>query len=214
MRMRGWIFLVAMVLMVCGAGLGWAQEYQYPFQDPKLPVEVRINNILSLMTLDEKIHALSTDPSVPRLGIQGSSHIEGLHGVALGGPGGWEGKGLQPLPTTQFPQSVGLGETWDPELLRQAAAVEGYEARYIFQTDFQYAHGVARSGTPASGDRGARAEYGFSAGSAVGAERGVLWRGSVSYGDDGDGFHKGIAGRQFEILADGGADEAFFGEQQ
>ncbi|MGA7914413.1 MAG: glycoside hydrolase family 3 C-terminal domain-containing protein [Candidatus Acidiferrales bacterium] len=141
MRMRGWIFLVAMVLMVCGAGLGWAQEYQYPFQDPKLPVEVRINNILSLMTLDEKIHALSTDPSVPRLGIQGSSHIEGLHGVALGGPGGWEGKGLQPLPTTQFPQSVGLGETWDPELLRQAAAVEGYEARYIFQTDFQYAHG-------------------------------------------------------------------------
>jgi beta-glucosidase len=130
------MFLVASV-----AGLGWAQRYQYPFQDPNLPVEARINNILSLMTLDEKIRALSTDPSVPRLGIQGSSHIEGLHGVALGGPGGWGGKGLEPLATTQFPQSVGLGETWDPELLRQAAAVEGYEARYIFQTDFQVAHG-------------------------------------------------------------------------
>ncbi len=141
MRIRVWAFLIAVLLMVCGVGLGWAQEHQYPFQDPKLAVEERINNILSLMTLDEKIHALSTDPSVPRLGIQGSSHIEGLHGVALGGPGGWEGKGLQPLPTTQFPQAVGLGETWDPELLRQAAAVEGYEARYIFQTDFQYAHG-------------------------------------------------------------------------
>src|SRR5271170_4861205 len=49
-----------------------------------------------------------------------------------GGPGGWEGKGLQPLPTTQFPQAVGLGETWDPDLIRQVAAVEGYEARYIF----------------------------------------------------------------------------------
>jgi len=91
------------------------------------------------MTLEEKIAALSTDPSVPRLGIHGSSQIEGLHGVALGGPGGWGGKGLEPVPTTQFPQSVGLGETWDPELLRQAAAIEGYEARYIFQTDHQAA---------------------------------------------------------------------------
>jgi beta-glucosidase len=141
MSIRVWVFLIAMLLMVCCVGFGWAQAYQYPFQDPKLTVEKRINNILSLMTLDEKIHALSSDPSVPRLGIQGSSHIEGLHGAALGGPGGWGGKGLQPLPTTQFPQAVGLGETWDPELLRQAAAVEGYEARYIFQTDFQYAHG-------------------------------------------------------------------------
>src|SRR5690348_13025036 len=114
-----------------------AQQSKYPFQNPKLPIEVRVNNILSLMTVEEKIAALGTDPSVPRLGIIGSSHIEGLHGVALGGPGGWGGRGLQPLPTTQFPQSVGLGETWDPELIRQAAAVEGYEARYTFNTDAQ-----------------------------------------------------------------------------
>src|SRR5579859_5146472 len=114
-----------------------AQEYKYTFQNPNLPIEARVNNILTLMTVDEKIAALGTDPSVPRLGIVGSSHIEGLHGVALGGPGGWGGRGLQPLPTTQFPQSVGLGETWDPELIRQAAAVEAYEARYTFNTDTQ-----------------------------------------------------------------------------
>ena len=87
------------------------------------------------MTMDEKIKALSTNPDVPRLGIHGSGHVEGLHGLALGGPGGWAGRGLQPFPTSQFPQSVGLGETWDPALLRQAAAVEGYEARYIFQSE-------------------------------------------------------------------------------
>lgn len=115
-----------------------AQTHTYPFQNPDLPIEVRVDNILSLMTLDEKIGALSTDPSVPRLGIVGSSHIEGLHGVALGGPGGWGGRGLQPLPTTQFPQSIGLGETWDPQLIRQAAAVEAYEARYTFNTDRQF----------------------------------------------------------------------------
>jgi beta-glucosidase len=114
------------------------QQYEYPFQNPNLPIEVRVTNILSLMTVEEKIAALSTDPSVPRLGIQGSSHLEGLHGVALGGPGGWEGRGLQPLPTTQFPQSVGLAETWDPDLIRQAAEAEGYEARYIFNTDDQF----------------------------------------------------------------------------
>jgi beta-glucosidase len=116
-----------------------AQQYKYPFQNPSLPIEVRVNNILSLMTAEEKLAALSTDPSVPRLGIIGSSHIEGLHGIALGGPGGWGGRGLQPLPTTQFPQSVGLGETWDPDLIRQAAAIEGYEARYTFNTDTQLA---------------------------------------------------------------------------
>ena len=126
--------LLAIGLFITGAE---AQQDKYPFQNPELPIEARVNNILSLMTVDEKLAALSTDPSVPRLGIVGSSHIEGLHGVALGGPGGWGGRGLQPLPTTQFPQSVGLGETWDPELIRQAAAVEAYEARYTFNTDTQ-----------------------------------------------------------------------------
>lgn len=119
----------------------WGQQYQYPFQNPNLPVEARVNNILALMTPEEKISALSTSPDVPRLGIRGSGHIEGLHGVAYGGPGGWEGHGLKPLPTTQFPQSVGLGETWDPDLLQQAAAVEGYEARYVFQSEEQFVDG-------------------------------------------------------------------------
>jgi beta-glucosidase len=125
--------------VLLAASLAWSQQYQYPFQNPSLPVEARVDNILSLMTLDEKISALSTSSDVPRLGIHGSGHIEGLHGVALGGPGGWEGRGLKPLPTTQFPQSVGLGETWDSDLLQKAAAIEGYEARYIFQSESQYA---------------------------------------------------------------------------
>ena len=127
----------AILLFVVTAGAMREERYQYPFQNPELSIDSRVNNILSLMTVEEKIAALSTDPSVPRLGIVGSSHLEGLHGVALGGPGGWEGPGLQPSPTTQFPQAVGLGETWDPDLIRQIAGVEGHEARYIFNTDTQ-----------------------------------------------------------------------------
>jgi beta-glucosidase len=103
----------------------------YPFEDPNLPIEDRVNNIVSLMTLDEKISVLSTDPNVPRLGIKGSRHIEGLHGVALGGPGGWGRRA--PITTTQFPQAIGMAETWDTDIIQRAGAVEGYEARYAFQ---------------------------------------------------------------------------------
>ena len=84
------------------------------------------------MTLEEKIDSLGTNPTVPRLGVVGTGHVEGLHGLALGGPGGWQGKGLTVIPTTQFPQSRGLGQTWDPALLQEAAGLEGYETRYAF----------------------------------------------------------------------------------
>jgi beta-glucosidase len=85
------------------------------------------------MTLNEKVEALSTDPSVPRLGVKGTNHVEGLHGLALGGPAGWGGRNKEPIPTTTFPQTYGLGETWDVELLQKVAQVEGYETRYAFQ---------------------------------------------------------------------------------
>ena len=104
----------------------------YPFQNPDLPIEQRIDNILSLMTIEEKIECLDTNPSVPRLGIKASGHVEGIHGLTQGGPGKW-GRPLT-IPSTTFPQGIGLGETWDTDLLRQVGAVEGYEARYVFQS--------------------------------------------------------------------------------
>ncbi len=122
---------VAIVLMACVVIVPCAAAQAYPFQNPALDPELRITDLLSRMTLEEKIKALSTDPSVPRLGVKGSGHIEGLHGVALGGPGGWGHN--KPVPTTQFPQSVGVGETWDPEIIRQAAKAEAEEARWYFQ---------------------------------------------------------------------------------
>ena len=109
------------------------KSYDYPFQNPKIATEKRIDNLLSLMTIDEKVNALSTNPEVPRLGVKGTGHVEGLHGLALGGPAGWGGKGKEPLPTTTFPQAYGLGETWDTELLKEIAKIEGYEARYALQ---------------------------------------------------------------------------------
>ena len=108
-----------------------ASSYEYPFQNPELPAEQRIDNLISLLTLDEKVACLGTNPSVPRLGVKGSGHSEGLHGLAQGGPSDWGRK--NPTTTTSFPQAVGLAETWDTDVVRRAAAVEGFEARYIFQ---------------------------------------------------------------------------------
>ncbi len=106
-------------------------RFNYPYQDPDIPVEERIDNLVSLLTIEEKIHCLSTNPSIPRLDIYASGHVEGLHGLALGGPGNW-GKDF-PITTTTFPQAIGLGATWDPEIVERVAEVESYEARYVFQ---------------------------------------------------------------------------------
>ncbi len=107
-------------------------QYVYPFQNPGLPDDQRIDNLISLMSLDEKINCLGTQFGVPRLGIRTCRHSEGLHGMALGGPANWGGR--EHSPTTIFPQSYGLGETWDPELIKKVAEQESHEIRYYFQS--------------------------------------------------------------------------------
>lgn len=111
---------------------GNAAQARPPFFDPRLDPETRIDALLASMTLDEKVEALSTDPSVPRLGVKGSRHVEGLHGLSQAGPANWTPP--RKVPTTTFPQSYGLGETWDADLVRRVAAAEGFECRYLFQS--------------------------------------------------------------------------------
>lgn len=113
-----------------------AAQTKYPFQNTTLSDVARVENLLSLMTIDEKIDALSTNLGVPRLGIRNTGHSEGLHGMALGGPGNWGGRIKdvpQTYPTTTFPQAYGLGETWDSELIQQVADIEATEVRYYTQ---------------------------------------------------------------------------------
>ena len=111
-----------------------AQPPVLPFRNPALDREARITDLLSRLTLDEKIALMADHPKIPRLGLEFSGQVEGLHGLALGGPGHWEGRGKAVLPTTTFPQERGLGNTWDPALMQQIGALEGYEARYMYQS--------------------------------------------------------------------------------
>ncbi len=111
----------------------YANSQDYPFRDTRLSDSERISNLISLLTLDEKINCLSTKPAIPRLGINVNSITEGLHGVAYSGPANWAVKGSKSSPTTTFPQAIGLAETWDPLLLKEVAAQEATECRYLDQ---------------------------------------------------------------------------------
>ena len=105
----------------------------YPFQNTSLNEEERIRNLISLMTLDEKLNCLSTRISVPRLGVKGTRTVEGLHGLAYSGPANWAVKGAKASPTTTFPQAIGLAEMWDPDMIQQVADWEATESRYLAQ---------------------------------------------------------------------------------
>ncbi|MFD9442231.1 glycoside hydrolase family 3 C-terminal domain-containing protein [Streptomyces sp. NPDC060006] len=106
------------------AGLGaavpaGADAPSYPFRDPRLTAHARVDDLLSRLTLDEKVSLLHQwQPAIPRLGIQSfKTGTEALHGVA------WLGE------TTVFPQAVGLASTWDPALIRKVGSAVGDEAR-------------------------------------------------------------------------------------
>ncbi|SDO33155.1 glycoside hydrolase family 3 protein [Lentzea jiangxiensis] len=90
-----------------------------PFRDPALPTRKRIDDLLGRLALDERIAMLHQySPAVPRLGVAAfRTGTEALHGVA------WLG------PATVFPQAVGLGATWDPELVRRVAEAVSVELR-------------------------------------------------------------------------------------
>ena len=120
----------------------------YLFRDTTLTDEVRINNLLSLLTLDEKISLLSTDLGIPRFGIPHCGHFEGLHGLALGGPAMWGGRKKNEdgrviptnHPTTIFPQAYGLGSTWDIDLVKRVSQETAEEARYYTQSSVNKQH--------------------------------------------------------------------------
>ncbi|MFH9007475.1 glycoside hydrolase family 3 C-terminal domain-containing protein [Streptomyces afghaniensis] len=96
-----------------------------PFRDPRLPFAKRIDDLLSRLTPEEKIAFLHQfAPAVERLGVAAfRTGQEALHGVA------WMG------PATVFPQAVGLGATWNPELVRRVGDAVSKEIRAMRAKD-------------------------------------------------------------------------------
>src|SRR5438105_1480021 len=96
-----------------------AQSPAPPYLDPDLPFEGRAADLVSRMTLAEKVSQLVNDaPAIPRLGIPAYEWWnECLHGVARAGP------------ATVFPQAIGMAASFDPALMREVATAISDEAR-------------------------------------------------------------------------------------
>ena len=101
-------------------------------QDAQKRLEQQATNIISKMTLEEKFSQLMNEtPGIPRLGIEPYDWWnEALHGVARDGR------------ATVFPQPIGLGATFDPDLVKQigdAIATEGRAKYYVARKNKNYA---------------------------------------------------------------------------
>jgi beta-glucosidase len=91
------------------------------YTDPDRPLEERVRDLVSRLTLAEKASLLvDKAPAIERLGIPSyDAWNEALHGVA------WRDG------VTVFPQAIGLASTWDPDLVHQVATAISTEARAL-----------------------------------------------------------------------------------
>jgi beta-glucosidase len=90
-----------------------------PYRNPTLPIQQRVDDLVSRMTLEEKVSQLiDRAASIPRLDIPAYNWWnEGLHGIARSGY------------ATMFPQAIGNAATWDAPLVHQIGTVVSTEAR-------------------------------------------------------------------------------------
>ncbi|MFA6484251.1 MAG: glycoside hydrolase family 3 N-terminal domain-containing protein, partial [Bacteroidales bacterium] len=117
------IFKISILLLYIGvtaSGLS-AQEAagKILYTDPSQPVSTRVADLVSRMTLEEKISQMQhTAPAIDRLGIPAYNWWnEALHGVARNGI------------ATVFPQAIGMAATWNSDLINQEADIISTEAR-------------------------------------------------------------------------------------
>ena len=99
------------------------KNQKYPFQDPSLPIGERVDNLVSMLTVDEKItQMINNAPAIERLGVPAYNWWnESLHGVAR-----------SPYHVTSYPQAIGMAATWDTASLHQMAGYCAEEGRAIF----------------------------------------------------------------------------------
>jgi beta-glucosidase len=123
-RLRGGPRAVSLALCVVVvsssvSAQGPQADARAPYLDPGLPLARRVDDLVSRMTLEEKVsQMMNAAPAIPRLGVpEYDWWNEALHGVAYAGT------------ATVFPQAVGLGATFNPRLMGRVAEVISTEAR-------------------------------------------------------------------------------------
>ena len=113
------LILPILFFVLISARESTAQEYTYPFNNPDLTIEERVNDLVDRLTLEEKVSQMMYEsPAIPRLGIPKYNWWnESLHGVGRAGV------------ATVFPQAIALGATFDEDLIYRVATAISTEAR-------------------------------------------------------------------------------------
>ncbi len=111
--------ILAYGLMATAFAQGKAEKPSPAYRDTSLPIEKRVADLVSRMTLEEKVRQMQhTAPAIPRLGVPSYDWwSEALHGVARSGY------------ATVFPQAIGMAATWDHNLIHREGETIATEAR-------------------------------------------------------------------------------------
>jgi beta-glucosidase len=120
---RPLILLPALFLSATAGAQSPAQPAAAPavYLDVHAPLEDRVNDLVSRMTLEEKAEALNhVGPTLTRFNLRADQWNQCLDGVQ------WD------RPTTFFPCCLGMSATWDPILVKEIANVLSDEARAIY----------------------------------------------------------------------------------
>lgn len=147
--------LCALAAVACGGGPG-PQGSVAVYLDESQPIEKRVEDALSRMTLEEKVailHAQSkfSSAGVPRLGIPEVWCTDGPHGIrpeVLWDE--WDQAGWTNDSCTAFPALTCLAATWNPEMSALYGKSIGEEARYR-EKDILLGPGVNIYRTPLNG---------------------------------------------------------------
>jgi beta-glucosidase len=130
--------LAAIVLLTTLATSAGAQQQSYPYLNPQLPIEQRVNDLISRMTPEEKVsQMMNSAAAIERLGVPAYNWwSEALHGVARAGS------------ATVFPQAIAMAATFDDQAVQQAFDIVSTEARAKYndfqaKKDHQIYHGLS-----------------------------------------------------------------------
>jgi len=159
------------------------------YLDPSKPLEIRVNDLVSRMTVEEKVSQMQhAAPAIERLNIPAYNWWnEALHGVARNGV------------ATVFPQAIAMAATWNPDLIRREAEIISTEARAkYYEALSENKHGIYQGLTFWSPN--------------INIFRDPRWgRGQETYGEDpfltaqiGVSFVKGLQGdndKYFKVIA-------------
>src|SRR5579872_556961 len=122
-RSRTWPTAVLIaVLGALAAGAGAADAPKPAYLNTTLPAETRAADLVHRMTLQEKVSQLVNGArAIPRLGVPAYNWwSEALHGVMVNG-------------TTEFPEPIGLGATFDAPGIHEMAHDIGIEGRVVHE---------------------------------------------------------------------------------